>query len=67
MSTKTRLANRGFDGDNVDVAVKSLQTALRALAMLPEAKWPASDYVPHPLATVRAELNQAMRELGRSE
>jgi hypothetical protein len=42
--------------------VSAIEAALRVLDLVPAA---STDYVPHPLVTIRAELNQALRSLRR--
>jgi hypothetical protein len=52
---------RGFDGTPVTMAVKSLQSAQRALAMASQPD--AAQLCPSPLIIVQAELRQTMRFL----
>jgi hypothetical protein len=51
-----------FGRTPIEQATASLQAALRALDMVTRTP---SDLCPHPLDTVRAEINQAIRDLGK--
>jgi hypothetical protein len=60
-STPTPLALSGFSRSAVDQALENLTQALRALELAPSA---TSELCPHPLAVVRAEIENARRYLG---